>query len=688
MEKFHGKSAIAILLVLVLTLSVGLTAAFAAPGGGTSINDDTVATSEEASDEVESIPEDESSLDVEPDAAEPVAQADDVDVDEGDEEDPLADYVDALLVSDNTTVVDTVSYEGLRIGSPYVLVGKLINKETQAPIPLLNPAEGSDGTYIQTRFVPEDNHGIVPVTFQIDSRGLQGQTLVCFEWLYEEGKVGTGEDNDVNVIASHVDINDEGQTVIFTIPDIKTSAEGDNNTKQIHVGSAVSLIDTVSYENLKPGVEYHLQGVLYDKSTGQPFGGEGSPSIVGSTDFTPEGTSGSTSVPFSFDARTLGGLTGVVTETLSLGDQELAEHKDMEDAAQTVEFVKPEIETKATGIDGTQKIEIGAQTIINDTVTLKNIRAEQPFTLRGTLVVKDEDGVTPIEMEPVSVSGVTPADERGFLDEYEVTMSFTIDSQALSGKQVVVYEELLMGEGEDLVSIVTHNDPNDKDQTVEFIPSSVKTYAHDEYPANEEGNYNSALLVGGNTTIVDTVEYHNLDPNARYTLHSEIVDVDSGNVISIDGNELVLNYEFSPESADGRVDVRHEGINTLGYKGKTWVLYETLYLGTVGEEGSLEDLPVIAVHRDKDDVDQQITFNSPSVDTSAKGSDADVIRIKKDDLAAQIERSLQDRQNVSSGLDAVSNIFNMLAGTEDSENSTQPLETEEVSEAESVDDAE
>ena len=71
-------------------------------------------------------------------------------------------------------------------------------------------------------------------------------------------------------IAIHADIEDEGQTVAFQQPSIKTKATGENGEKELPISKDVKIVDTISYENLAVGQEYTIKGGLMDKATGQP----------------------------------------------------------------------------------------------------------------------------------------------------------------------------------------------------------------------------------------------------------------------------------------------------------------------------------------------------------------------------------------------------------------------------------
>lgn len=103
--------------------------------------------------------------------------------------------------AEKLTLVDEVSYEGLTPGKTYVVTGKLMVRESAKP--LLN-AEGNEVTGTAT-FCPDSPNGSVNVAFEFDASKLAGTSLVAFETLEADGEL----------VATHEDIDDEGQTVLI-----------------------------------------------------------------------------------------------------------------------------------------------------------------------------------------------------------------------------------------------------------------------------------------------------------------------------------------------------------------------------------------------------------------------------------------------------------------------------------------
>ena len=217
------------------------------------------------------------------------------------------------------TITDTVSYTGLTPGKSYKLSGVLMDKASGAPLLV-------DGQQItaEKEFTPEYATGSVEVAFTFDASALAGKSVVVFETLYHEGKE----------VAVHADINDEGQTVEFDGPEIKTKATV-GGEKEIDPLETITLTDTVTYRNLIPGKTYQVEGVLMDKGTGEKLLADGK-EVTAENIFIPEKPTGTVEMSFTFPASALAGKTIVVFERVYHEGKEVAVHADLEDEDQTI----------------------------------------------------------------------------------------------------------------------------------------------------------------------------------------------------------------------------------------------------------------------------------------------------------------------------------------------------------------
>ena len=243
---------------------------------------------------------------------------------------------------DKVTLTDTVSYTGLVPGKEYKVTGVLMDKETGEKL-LVNGKEIT----AETAFIAETKNGSVGVTFIFDATGLHGKEIVVFEDLYRENVL----------LATHTDINDEGQTVKIKNPEIGTKATADG--KKEVTADKITITDVVSYKDLTPGKEYKLIGVLMNKATNDKLLIDGK-EITAEATFTPKATTGEVEMTFTFDARELTAETEVVVfETLYRDGIEIAVHADIEDEGQTVKILPLHgsiMTTKVNADDPTDKI--------------------------------------------------------------------------------------------------------------------------------------------------------------------------------------------------------------------------------------------------------------------------------------------------------------------------------------------
>ena len=345
---------------------------------------------------------------------------------------------------DKVTLTDTVSYTGLVPGKEYKVTGVLMDKETSEKLLV-----DGKGITAETVFVPETKNGSVDVTFIFDATGLHGKEIVVFEDLYRENVL----------LATHADINDEGQTIKVKNPEIGTTANFEGE-KKIDPLDKVTLTDTVSYKDLTPGKEYRVTGVLMDKSNGKELLINGE-KVTAEATFVATEASGSVDVTFIFDATGLHGKGIVVFEDLYRENALLATHADINDEGQTVKIKNPEIGTKATA---DSKKEITADKItITDVVSYKDLTPGKEYKLTGVLMNKATNDKLLIDGKEITAeSTFTPKATTG-----EVEMTFTFDARELTVETEVVAFETLYRDG---IEIAVHADIEDEGQTVKILP--------------------------------------------------------------------------------------------------------------------------------------------------------------------------------------------------------------------------
>ena len=479
--------------------------------------------------------------------------------------------------AEEVTIVDTVAYKNLKVGATYKMSGVLMDKETGEPL-LVGEGEEQAQVTSEATFTPAEASGTIEVLFTFDASALTGKAVVVFETLFQ------GETE----IASHEDIEDEGQTVTFVEgPKIGTTATVDGQHTAAPSGE-VTIVDVVAYSGLTPGETYKVSGILMDKATGEPLlVGEDQAQVTAEVEFTPESADGTVELTYTLDASTLAETTIVVFETLYSDGVEIAAHADINDEAQTVEITEPEKPTLGTTatVDGSHIADPTGEITIVDVVEYTGLIPGKTYTISGVLMDKATG-------EPLLVDGAEVTAEIEFTPENAdgtVELTYTLDASTLAGTTIVVFETLYS----DGVEIAAHADINDENQTVEITEPEKPTLGT---TATADGQHTADPT--GEITIVDVVEYTGLIPGETYTVSGILMDKATGEPLLVDEAEVTAEVEFTPESADGTVELTYT-LDASTLAGTTIVVFETLY----------SDGVEIAAHADINDEAQTVVIS-------------------------------------------------------------------------------
>ncbi len=484
------------------------------------------------------------------------------------------------------SILDSVSYTNLIIGRQYVMKGCLVDKETGE---IMRDAEGNEVT-AEKKFTADAIDGTVDIEFSFHADStLAGKTAVVFESLQYEGKD----------LAVHADLEDLSQQVYF--PRIGTEAV--NPAAGDHIlpaGEEAEIRDTISCENLLPGREYTLKGILTVRSTGEPLTVNGV-EVTAEKTFIPDRPEGEEELAFTFDASELAGSEIVVFEELYLDTSLIAQHKDPEDEGQTVYL--PEGHTMAVDPDTEEHTMMaGGKVIIRDRIFYENLVPGAEYAVHGRVMQKPaaEEKARELEAVMVDESGreekehiFTPKDRDGSVDVY-----FVLNSDELRGRSAVIFEtvEYINAEDGARVLLFAHEDLEDEEQTIHFPDGG--TTARDSETGGHTANADE------NTRILDEVSYSNLIPGKTYTVTGTLMDKETGFPVLSGGNEVTVSKEFVPESPDGSVTVVFEFDASL-IAGKSVTAFEKV--SSCGKD--------VFVHEDLGDKAQSIDF--PLIRTSA-----------------------------------------------------------------------
>lgn len=289
-----------------------------------------------------------------------------------------------------------------------------------------------------------------------------------------EGIPGYAVDDSIHEFTVTEDGRVDGQAeVTITIENAKTEIV-ETNALNIETGDQnaypkqLDATDTVSIMNLQPGAEYDLIAVVADAQTKLPLR-EGN-SLAGDV-ITVEQTFTATEArmdiiqKLSIDASNFGGKTIVMYEYLYQDGVLISEHTDPDDAKQQLYIRNPELHTTAIDVEsGTH------EAIAKDNVTIRDIVDHfdilpGTYTLRG--IVMDQATEKPLLIDGEMVTAekeIQVTEEDG-----TVNMEFSFDASELNNRSIVIYEYLY----QDNELITSHEDINDKDQTITFKVGSL-----------------------------------------------------------------------------------------------------------------------------------------------------------------------------------------------------------------------
>ena len=539
------------------------------------------------------------------------------------------------VVSDTeVSVVDTVKYKNVTPGKTYKVTGTLYEKVTdkngKVSKKQLLDADGNPVT-AETEFVPEDTYGTVDVTFTFDGSLLKDNTpVVAFESLSYKGKE----------IASHSDIEDEGQTVTMHTSEIGTTATDKLDGDKTVIADAESTVtDKVEYDHVLTGKAYTMAGILMDAKTGLPvLTGEGAKKYT--EDDLTKFTSGLMSV-LGFQSNTYsikvkdkdwGNGAAIVKNADGSYTYDASERTENADGTCTV---KTDTQTLTEQKDGTWKLTgqegSGSGSADGGTSSVRNIEE----TYKADEVEVTDNGIDWSNAKKLPTASIdlakvkayaeenkdllsclvyktaefTPEKESGSIDmDYNFNSNDVIDRLSGETKNLVVFEVMFKGSIENAsdetpVSIVASEcDKDNEGQTVKLAPSAIGTTATDKSDGDHE------LMAGKDAVITDEVKYEGLIPGKEYTLHATLMDKKTGEPLKVADKGVTAELKFTPNSESGTVSIVLGEFDATSLDGHTLVVFEELTKQS-DIDGKTTDVTV-AEHKDINDEGQSVTVTS------------------------------------------------------------------------------
>lgn len=377
---------------------------------------------------------------------------------------------------------------------------------------------------------------------------------------------------------------------------VDTSSEAMMQSKMLSCGKNVELTDYVACAGLNTGETYKLTGTLVVKSTGEKLTDKNGSVIVSETEFTATSSFMTVLVDFEIDTTSLEGESLVAFEILEDQDGNKYSHEDIEDEAQTLTM--PEVGTKATdGYTGTSVMLCSDMVTINDEVSCKGLKSGADYKIIGTLMDK-ATGNALLDAEGKEVSSEMTFTAKSA--ESVITVKFENVYIPYEVRDIVVFEKLYT---DDDVLLAVHENLEDLDQTV--------TRAVLETNASEETT-GKAVMMNSTVTIVDTVDYSGLVPGTNYVIEATLFK-STGESITANGQQVVSMVAFTPEEADGTLEVSitfdTSGLN----EGEVVVVFESVKdIATEDEisSGVQTDTVEVSRHADLGSTTQSLTVKA------------------------------------------------------------------------------
>lgn len=142
----------------------------------------------------------------------------------------------------------------------------------------------------------------------------------------------------------------------------------------------------------------------------------------------------------------------------------------------------------------------------------------------------------------------------------------------------------------------------DNEQVVELTAINDKV---PELKTTATVNGKKEVIAKGEISIKDTVEYKHLVPNTEYVIKGTLIDKSTGKPFMVKGKEVTSTVKFTPDKANGTVEVKFTFDASNITKSTDLVVFESLYRDNVE----------IAVHADLKDKGQTVTIVPPAPKT-------------------------------------------------------------------------
>lgn len=202
--------------------------------------------------------------------------------------------------------------------------------------------------------------------------------------------------------------------------------------------------------------------------------------------------------------------------------------------------------------------------------------------------------------------GLFKSDTTEFTEDKAILTAVTDESGIFAFNNIpfgeYLIKELKSADGyldnEDVFTVII----KDNEQVVELTAINDKV---PELKTTATVNGKKEAVAKGEITIKDTVEYKHLVPNTEYVIKGTLMDKSTGKPFMVKGKEVTSTVKFTPDKANGTVEVEFTFDASNIKKSTDLVVFESLYRDNVE----------IAVHADLKDKGQTVTIVPPAPKT-------------------------------------------------------------------------
>ena len=483
-----------------------------------------------------------------------------------------------VIKGKTATIYDNLQYENLTPGRTYKVRSVIVDKTTGQSV-----AEATSDLVTSDKNINKKTgnaDGSIELKIPVDtSKWQDNHDYVVTEYL-------TWEDMEIK---NETDLSLTEQT-IYPLTVHTTAADAATKDNVARASKTVTINDDVAYWGLTVGKEYTISGTLMNKATGKPVVSNGK-EVTATKKFKAPSKDGKVTMTFTFDSSALQGQDIVAFEKVIPQNGEVYTHADINDAPQTVHI--PKIGTTAKDSQTKEHIGVvGKKATLVDTVAYSNLVVGKEYTMKGKLMDKATGKPFTVDGKEITASKTFKADKK----DGSVDLTYTFDSSALQGKDLVVFEDLYHND----INVASHADIKDEGQTVHY--PGVHTTATDKNTKTHTGAKDEK------ETIVDMVKYTNVIPGKSYTITGTLMDKETGKPYTENGKEVTATKTFAAEKTEGEVELDYTVDTSALKEAKTFVVFEDLKYGDV----------TLVSHADLKDEGQSV--NIPSGHTEAADS--------------------------------------------------------------------